>query len=86
GTNAPDATIVTNDPGFNITWSRTAQGKYKGVIDTNLDLSKTIILCNNVEVICRFSSPYEIILENSCGVNAWCDDFDNLSIEIKIYS
>ncbi|ULQ56232.1 hypothetical protein KJS94_16400 [Flavihumibacter rivuli] len=85
GTNAPEATIVKNDIGLSITWIRTAQGKFKGTIGTSLDLGKTIILCNNIQVVCRLSSPNEIILENTCGVNAWCDGFNNLSVEIKVY-
>jgi hypothetical protein len=85
GTNVPTLTVVRNELGLNITWIRTEQGKFAGTINNNLDLSKTIILCNNILTTCRFSKTNEIVIENTCGVNYWCDDFENLSIEIKVY-
>lgn len=85
GTNAPAATIINNSLNVSITWSRTAQGHFKGVLNQNLDLSKSVLLSNSMGVLCKFQSNNEISLDNSCGVNAYCDDFAGLELEIRVY-
>jgi len=85
GTNPPVSTIINNPLNLVITWSRTSQGHYEGILSENLDLAKTIILSNNTGVLCQFQSSNEISLDNACGVNAYCDNFTNLNIEIRTY-
>lgn len=85
GTNPPVSIIINNPLNLVITWSRTSQGHYKGILSENLDLAKTIILSNNTGVLCHFQSSNEISLDNACGVNAYCDNFTNLNIEIRTY-
>ena len=85
GTTAPTDTVINNDLGISITWARVAQGKYEGTINTGLDLNRTVLLSNSNFVQCFFVSPTKIALQNTCGVNAWCDDFENFTLEIKVY-
>src|SRR5688572_4289667 len=44
GTNPPISTIINNSLNLTITWSRTSQGHYKGILGQSLDLTKSIIL------------------------------------------
>lgn len=85
GLNPPISTIINNSLNLNITWSRISQGHYKGILSRSLDLTKSIILSNNIGVLCQFQNNNEISLDNSCGVNAYCDDFSNFNLEIKVY-
>jgi hypothetical protein len=85
GTNPPVSTIINNSIKLTITWSRISQGHYKGILSPGLDLTKSIILSNNVGVLCQFQSSNEISLDNACGVNAYCDNFSNLNLEIRAY-
>ena len=85
GSSAPSGTIVNNELGVTITWTRAEQGKYTGTISSPLDLQRTLVLNNSNMVSCQLTSATEIKLENSCGVNAWCDGFQNLMVEIRVY-
>ena len=85
GTNPPVSTIIYNTLNLNISWSRTSEGHYTGTLNQNLDLTKSIILSNSTFVLCKFQSSNEIALDNACGVNAYCDDFSGLNIEIRVY-
>jgi len=85
GINSPVNTIINNSLNLTISWSRISQGHYKGQLSHSLDLTKSIILTNNIGVLCKFQSSTEISLDNTCGVNAYCDDFSNLSLEIRTY-
>jgi len=86
GTNPPSASAIKNTLNLTIIWTRTSQGIFKGSLSSSLDLNKTILLSNNNNVLCTFSAPNEITLQNVCGVNAYCDNFSNLFIEIKAYN
>ena len=86
GTSTPQSTIIKNTLDLNIAWARISQGKFKGILSENVDLSKTVVLNNNIQVNCKFISSSEITLENTCGVNAFCDDFSNLTLEIKSFN
>jgi hypothetical protein len=85
GGSAPVATIISNSLNLSITWSRISQGRYRGILNQNLDMTKTILLNNNSHVHCRLNSSNEILVDNACGINAYCDDFSRLSLEIKVY-
>lgn len=85
GLNPPVSTIINNSLNLIVTWSRTSQGHYRGVLSQSLDLTKSVILSNSIGVLCQFQNNKEISLDNSCGVNAYCDNFSNLNLEIKVY-
>ena len=86
GTNPPVSTIIFNSLNLTITWSRISEGHYKGTLNQNLDLAKSIILSNSTFVLCQFQNSNEIILDNTCGgVNSYCDGFSGVNIEIRVY-
>jgi len=86
GTNPPVSTVINNSLNLTIAWSRLSDGHYKGILNQNLDLAKSIILSNYIDVYCKFQSSNEISLDNACGgVNSYCDDFSGLNIEIRVY-
>ncbi|MBW2937865.1 hypothetical protein KXJ69_07075 [Aureisphaera sp. CAU 1614] len=85
GTDSPTATVLKNDLDIEIEWSRIAQGRFVGFVNPSLDLEKTILLTNSSELEITFSNSNEIQILNTCGVNAYCDGFENVSIEIKVY-
>jgi hypothetical protein len=84
GSGAPQSSVIKNTLDLEISWVRTSQGKFKGTLNKEVDLSKTVILNNNIQVTSKFISESELILEHSCGVNAFCDEFSNLTLEIKL--
>src|SRR5262245_15181728 len=48
GLNPPVSTIINNSLNLTITWSRTSQGHYIGTLNQSLDLTKSVILSNNI--------------------------------------
>jgi hypothetical protein len=85
GVMPPVATVINNSLNLSITFSRISQGHFKGILSQNLDLSKSILLSNSMGVLCKFESSNEITLDNACGVNAYCDEFSDLNLEIRVY-
>jgi hypothetical protein len=86
GTDVPQTNVIKNTLDLGISWTRVSQGKYKGILNKSIDLSKTIILTNSNQIHCKLTAANEIMLENSCGVNAYCDDFSSFFVEIKVFN
>lgn len=84
-TNNPESIVIKNDLDISIVWTRISQGIFEGNIDNDLDLEKTVLSTNNIGVYCSLISPNIIRLANTCGVNAFCDGFSNLTLEIKVF-
>lgn len=88
--NPPFQTIVHNSAGLTISWIRTAAGKYTGTISPPLDLNKTVFFItgtNNAHraFTAKLTSSTTIDIQSACGVNAWCDVFSGVPLEIRIY-
>jgi hypothetical protein len=90
GVNAPNQTIVNNSAGLTVSWSRISPGKYVGTISPPLNLSKTVFFVtapNNSHTgfTAELTSSTSIQINALCGVNAWCDGFNGVPLEIRLY-
>jgi hypothetical protein len=88
GTNPPTEFIIRNTLNLDIIWTRLDAGHYKGTLSNPVDLSRTTIFNSNIGtsgIFCYFISNTEIALESTCGVNVFCDEISNLSLQITVY-
>lgn len=89
GTNDPTEQVLENNINITITWTREAQGIYTGTLDSPIDISKTVIFFStpttHTSVRGTLESTTEIRLELQNGINAFADNFDNLSFELREY-
>ena len=89
GANPPVATVLENSLDLTITWSRISQGKYLGTFNRALDTDKSILLVttptSHTGFKAQLESSTEIRLEEESGVNAFLDNFTNVSLELKEY-
>lgn len=79
-TSDPVGIIIKNELGIDSSRERITEGKFKGSLSEPIDQSKTIIRCNDIQLNCMFSGADEISLANTCGVNAYCDDYEGFSL------
>ena len=92
GTAAPSAIVLQNTTGGTITWSRTSAGSYVAVISgANYVANKTTILLGNTNASMSIASTYKTTTnvtfeQKLISTNASTDGFDNVTIEIRIYS
>ena len=92
GTAAPSAIVLQNTTGGTITWSRTSAGSYVAVISgANYVANKTTILLGNTNASMSIASTYKTTTnvtfeQKSISNNANADGFDNVTVEIRIYS
>tara|TARA_R110002074_G_scaffold325065_1_gene495312 strand:- start:159 stop:629 length:471 start_codon:yes stop_codon:yes gene_type:complete len=91
-TGAPTAVVLQNTTGGTITWSRTSAGSYVAVISgANYVANKTTILLGNTNASMSIASTYKTTTnvtfeQKSISNNANADGFDNVTVEIRIYS
>lgn len=89
GTNAPTENVLINRLGISISWSRDSQGKYRGAIDLPIDRDNTALYfttpVTHTSIRGEINVSNEIIIQAQCGINAFCDDFDRLTVKIKEY-
>jgi len=91
GTAAPVATVLQNTTGGTIAWSRTSTGSYKAVISgTTYVENKTAVIISTTNASKSISAirktTTDVTLEQKDLANALEDGFDNVTIEIRIYS
>lgn len=89
GTNDPTVQVLDNSLGLAITWARDSQGVYIGTLDAAIDISKTVIFFStpttHTGVRGELLSNTQIRLELQNGINAFADNFENLSFELREY-
>jgi hypothetical protein len=87
--NPPTATVLGNSLDLTITWSRTSRGKYVGTFSKSVNTDKTTILITtpitHTGFKAQLESPTEIRFEAESGVNAFLDNFTNVTLELKEY-
>jgi len=88
-TSAPTAVVLENTLALTISWTRTAAGKYVGTLNKAVNVNKCILFLStpttHTHLKGQLSSPTEISLEAEAGVNAYSDNFTNVSLELKEY-
>lgn len=96
GTSAPTATVLQNNTGLTITWSRISNGLYKGTVSTpfaDQDHQAVFVGSTNSgagnqvkSAISDFSGQNHVLLETFIAGTGYTDDLLlNTAIEIKIY-
>ena len=89
GTADPTSTILENTLDLNIVWIRESQGKYVGTLDRSIDIGKTVIFyttpTTHTGVRGEIVGENEVRVELQNGINAFADDFSNLSFELREY-
>lgn len=89
GTNNPQATVLENTLDLNIAWTREAQGMYIGDLDKTIDIGKTVIFyttpTTHTGVRGEIVGDNQVRIELQNGINAFADNFTNLSFELREY-
>ncbi len=89
GTNNPQSSILENTLGLTIVWTRESQGKYVGVLDSTIDIGKTVIFyttpTTHTGVRGEIVGNNEVRIELQNGINVFADGFTNLSFELREY-
>ncbi|WP_396589588.1 hypothetical protein [Allomuricauda sp. R78024] len=89
GTNDPQSSVLENTLGLNIVWTRESQGKYVGALDSTIDIGKTVIFyttpTTHTGVRGEIVGNNQVRIELQNGINAFADDFTNLSFELREY-
>ncbi|MCL6265569.1 DUF7151 family protein [Flagellimonas myxillae] len=89
GTDDPESSILENTLDLNITWTREAQGMYVGDLDKTIDISKTVIFyttpTTHTGVRGEIVGDNQVRIELQNGINAFADNFSNLSFELREY-
>tara|TARA_R100001369_G_scaffold87500_1_gene123112 strand:+ start:649 stop:1263 length:615 start_codon:yes stop_codon:yes gene_type:complete len=89
GTDNPSSTILENTMDLNINWVRESQGKYVGTLDKTITIGKTVIFyttpTSHTGVRGEIISDNQVRMELQNGINAFMDNFANLSFELRQY-
>ena len=90
-TGTPTAVILQDTIGGTITWSRASVGSYKATISgTTYVENKTAVIISTTNASKNISATRktttDVALEQKDLANALIDAFDNVTIEIRIYS
>lgn len=89
GTNNPTYSVLENTMELHINWVRESQGKYIGTLSSSIDTNNSVIFYNtpstHTGVRGSIVSSTEIRLELEAGINAFKDNFNNLSFELRQY-
>ncbi|SNZ00571.1 DUF7151 family protein [Flagellimonas pacifica] len=89
GTDNPETTVLENTLELGIVWTRESQGKYMGTLDKAIDIGKTVIFyttpTTHTGVRGELVGDNQVRLELQNGINAFADDFSNLSFELREY-
>ncbi len=89
GTADPQSTILENSLNLNIDWVRESQGMYVGTLDKTIDIGKTVIFyttpTTHTGVRGEVVADNQVRIELQNGINAFADNFTNLSFELREY-
>ncbi|WP_222984474.1 DUF7151 family protein [Flagellimonas meishanensis] len=89
GSQDPTTTVLENTLNLSIVWTRESQGKYVGSLDRTIDIGKTVIFyttpTTHTGVRGEIVGANEVRIELQNGINAFADDFSNLSFELREY-
>lgn len=89
GTNNPISSVLENTIDIEINWVRESQGKYIGTLNSAIDINNSVIFYNtpnsHTGVRGEIISDTQIRLEFQDGINAFQDNFNNLSFELREY-
>lgn len=89
GTDDPISNVLDNSLNLGIIWTRESTGKYLGTLDRSIDIGKTVIFfstpSSHTGVRGELVSDNQIRLELQSGINAFADNFENLSFELRVY-
>ncbi|RAJ16039.1 DUF7151 family protein [Arenibacter echinorum] len=89
GTENPSSNILENTLDLNISWVRESQGKYVGTLDKTITIGKTVIFyttpTTHTGVRGELIGNNQVRIELQNGINAFMDNFSNLSFELRQY-
>lgn len=89
GTENPSSTVLENTLDLNISWIRESQGKYVGTLDKTITIGKTVIFyttpTTHTGVRGELIGDNQVRIELQNGINAFMDNFTNLSFELRQY-
>ncbi|MFB6341928.1 hypothetical protein ACE1ET_09400 [Saccharicrinis sp. FJH62] len=87
GTNNPTSKVLQNTLDINISWIRLSLGTYVGTLDSPININKTILLFStpmtHTGVRGQIISATQVRIQLQAGINAFRDNFSNLSFEIR---
>tara|TARA_R110002049_G_C9119525_1_gene558277 strand:+ start:768 stop:1373 length:606 start_codon:yes stop_codon:yes gene_type:complete len=89
GTENPSSNVLENTLELNIDWVRESQGKYVGTLDKTITIGKTVIFyttpTTHTGVRGEIIGDNQVRIELQNGINAFMDNFTNLSFELRQY-
>ncbi|MCM4172572.1 hypothetical protein DHD32_13860 [Arenibacter sp. TNZ] len=89
GTENPSSNVLENTLDLNISWVRESQGKYVGTLDKTIIIGKTVIFyttpTTHTGVRGEIIGDNQVRIELQNGINAFMDNFSNLSFELRQY-
>lgn len=91
GTNAPEATIVSNEIG-NIVWARTGEGSYTGTLTNGFPLTKTVAFINdtnefvNIRMFIGVGDDNTVYISTQDGITPTDDLLGQTYILIRVYN
>lgn len=89
GTENPSSNVLENTLELNINWVRESQGKYVGTLDKTITIGKTVIFyttpTTHTGVRGEIIGDNQVRIELQNGINAFMDNFSNLSFELRQY-
>lgn len=89
GTENPNSNVLENTLELNISWVRESQGKYVGTLDKTITIGKTVIFyttpTTHTGVRGEIIGNNQVRIELQNGINAFMDNFTNLSFELRQY-
>tara|TARA_R110000868_G_scaffold193351_1_gene438212 strand:- start:5618 stop:6223 length:606 start_codon:yes stop_codon:yes gene_type:complete len=88
-TENPSSLVLENTLDLNINWVRESQGKYVGTLDKTITIGKTVIFyttpTTHTGVRGEIIGDNQVRIELQNGINAFMDNFTNLSFELRQY-
>jgi hypothetical protein len=87
--NNPTSVVLENTLNLNISWLRESRGKYIGTTSASIDINKTVVFyttpTTHTGVRGEIVGNNQIRMELQNGINAFEDNFNNLSFELRVY-
>ncbi len=89
GQNNPSSNILENTLDLSIVWIRDSPGKYLGTLSKSIPIDKTVIFfttpTSHTGVRGEIIGDNQVRMELQNGINAFQDNFTNLSFELRQY-
>jgi hypothetical protein len=89
GLNNPSSNVLENTLDLNIDWIRESPGKYLGTLNKPIIINKTVIFfttpVSHTIVRGEIIGVNQVRMELQNGINAFQDNFTNLSFELRQY-